>query len=228
MWPAILPVLPGNKRHQYIGNKNMEWSGIIVGLGNPGNQYAKTRHNMGFEAVNALLAELERCGERPEPLAGAKYRSLLWRGRMPGSQGLWLFVQPQTFMNLSGEAVQPLMAWHKLEPSQLLVVHDELDLEPGRLKLKTGGGNAGHNGLKSISGRLGTQEYHRLRLGVGRPPRDESHSGDVTSWVLSRFSPLEKPHIDSMMPDAVEAMLRFAVEGPERAANTVNTKKKPA
>lgn len=199
----------------------MDWNGIIVGLGNPGNQYAHTRHNMGFEAVTALLAALERSGERPEPVSATKYRSLLWRCRMPGGQGMWLFAMPQTFMNLSGEAVQPIMAWHKLEPRQLLVVHDELDLEPGRLKLKTGGGNAGHNGLKSISGCLGTPEYHRLRLGIGRPP----HNGDVSSWVLGRISPQERPFIDTMLPEAVEAMIRFTVEGPERAANNINTKK---
>lgn len=201
----------------------MDLSGIIVGLGNPGPQYEGTRHNMGFAAVRTLLEQLERRpGGGCEQLSGAKYQSLLWRCRLPDSPAPWLVAMPQTYMNLSGDAVQPIMAWHKLRPDQLLVVHDELDLEPGRLKLKTGGGTAGHNGLKSIAGRLGTPGFHRLRLGVGRPP----DAANAVSWVLGHFPPQEKTLIDAMLPDAVDAVLRFAANGPERAANAVNTRKK--
>lgn len=200
----------------------MELSGLIVGLGNPGPQYAGTRHNMGFAAVRALLEALAREGERPEELSGGKFRSLLWRARLPGDSSPWLLAMPQTFMNLSGEAVQPLMAWHRLSPSRLVVVHDELDLDPGRLKWKTGGGTAGHNGLKSIAGRLGTQDFQRLRMGVGRPPQ----GGDAVSWVLGRCGPQDRPLIEAMIPEAVDALLRFAAEGPERTANSVNTRKK--
>lgn len=201
----------------------MELSGIIVGLGNPGPQYEGTRHNMGFVVTRALLEQLDRVqGGGAEQLSGTKYQSLLWRCRLPGSDAPWLVAMPQTFMNLSGDAVQPIMAWHKLQPDRLLVVHDELDLEPGRLKLKTGGGTAGHNGLKSIAGRLGTQNFHRLRLGVGRPP----DAANVIPWVLGHFPPQERILIEAMVPEAVDAVLRFAANGPERAANTVNTRKK--
>lgn len=201
----------------------MDLNGIIVGLGNPGPQYEGSRHNMGFAVIRALLERLAKLpGPGPEELSGARFQSLLWRCRLPGGSAPWLVAMPQTFMNLSGDAVQPLMAWHKLKPAQLLVVHDELDLEPGRLKLKWSGGSAGHNGLKSLVGRLGTPDFHRLRLGVGRPP----DASNVVSWVLGRFSAEERPLMEAALPEAVDAVLRFAVEGPERAANTVNTRRK--
>ena len=201
----------------------MDLRGIIVGLGNPGSQYEGTRHNMGFAVARSLLERLPRLpGSPPEELSGGRFQSLLWRSRIPGSDAPWLVAMPQTFMNLSGEAVQPLMAWYKLSPAQLLVVHDELDLAPGRLKLKWGGGTAGHNGLKSIAGRLGTQDFHRLRVGVGRPP----DAANVVSWVLGRFNAEEKPSIEAALPKAVDAVLHFAVDGPERAANAVNTRRK--
>lgn len=201
----------------------MELRGIIVGLGNPGSQYEGSRHNVGFAVVHALLDRVARLpGPAPEVLSGGRFQSLLWRCRLPGGDAPWLVAMPQTFMNLSGDAVQPLMAWHKLHPSRLLVVHDEIDLAPGRLKLKWGGGTAGHNGLKSLAGRLGTQDFHRLRVGVGRPP----DAANVVSWVLGRFSAEERPLMEEALPEAVDAVLRFAVDGPERAANTVNTRRK--
>ncbi len=201
----------------------MNLGGLVVGLGNPGPQYAGTRHNLGFMVVEALLEELARQPlARPENMAGAKFSCLLWRCRLPGAPDPWLVAMPQTYMNLSGDAVQPLLAWHKLRPDQLLVTHDELDLEPGRIKLKQDGGVAGHNGLKSIAARLGTQNFHRLRLGVGRPPQ----GGDSAPWVLGRPSPQDRERIAASIPEAVQAILRFAVEGPERAANSVNRKNK--
>ena len=130
--------------------------------------------------------------------------------------------EPQTFMNLSGDAVQPLMAWYRLTPEQLLVVHDELDLEPGRLKLKKGGSAAGHNGIKSIQQRLGTPEFYRLRVGVGKPQNREQ----VIPWVLGRFGEAERDIMNKTFPNIVDAVIRFAVDGPERAINVVNTRKK--
>ena len=200
----------------------MDLNGIIVGLGNPGAKYQGTRHNVGFMAVEMLLEEAERGnGRRPEQLSGSKFNALLWRVFIPGG-GTWLVVEPQTYMNLSGDAVQPIMAYYKLTPEQLLVVHDELDLDPGRLKLKKGGGAAGHNGIKSIQQRLGTPDFYRLRVGVGKPQDREQ----VTSWVLGHFFGPDKDAMEKAFPDVIDAIIRFTVDGPERAINVANTRKK--
>ena len=169
-----------------------------------------------------LLEEVERGnGRSPEQLSGSRFNTLLWRIQSPSS-GDWLVAMPQTFMNLSGDAVQPLMAWYRLTPEQLLVVHDELDLEPGRLKLKKGGSAAGHNGIKSIQQRLGTPDFYRLRVGVGKPQNREQ----VIPWVLGRFGEAERDIMNKTFPNIVDAVIRFAVDGPERAINVVNTRKK--
>lgn len=200
----------------------MELNGLIVGLGNPGPQYKGTRHNIGFMAVQSLLEEVERGnGRAPEQLSGSRFNALLWRIQIPRG-GSWLVAMPQTFMNLSGDAVQPLMAWYKLKPEQLLVVHDELDLEPGRMKLKKGGSAAGHNGIKSIQQRLGTPEFYRLRVGIGKPESREQ----VISWVLGRFFDPERTIMEKTFPDIVDVILRFTIDGPERAINVANTRKK--
>lgn len=203
----------------------MDLHGIIASLGNPGSQYEGTRHNVGFAVARALLERLDRLpGPAPEQLPGGRFQSLLWRCFLPGCEEPWLLAMPQTFMNLSGDAVQPLMAWYKLKPAQLLVVHDDIDLAPARLKLKRGGGTAGHNGLKSIAARLGTQDFHRLRIGVGRPP----DAANVIPWVLGHFNAEHKTLVEAAIPEAVDAILHFALDGPERAANTVNTRRKTA
>ena len=200
----------------------MDLNGLIVGLGNPGAQYRGTRHNIGFMAVQTLLEETERGnGRPPEQLSGSKFNALLWRIQIPGG-GTWLVAEPQTFMNLSGDAVQPLMAWYRLKPEQLLVIHDELDLEPGRLKLKKGGSAAGHNGIKSIQQRLGTPDFYRLRIGVGKPENKDQ----IIPWVLGRFFDQERELMEKAFPSIVDAVIRFAVDGPERAINIVNTRKK--
>lgn len=200
----------------------MDLNGLIVGLGNPGPQYRGTRHNIGFMAAQALLEEVERGnGRAPEQLSGSRFNALLWRIQIPRG-GTWLVAEPQTFMNLSGDAVQPLMAWYKLKPEQLLVVHDELDIEPGRMKLKKGGSAAGHNGIKSIQQRLGTPEFYRLRVGVGKPQDKEQ----VISWVLGRFFGPEQEVMEQTFPHIVDAILRFTIDGPERAINVANTRRK--
>ena len=202
----------------------MDFNGLLVGLGNPGSQYQGTRHNMGFMALEALLEGLPRlAGASVEPLPGVKFQCRLWRCSLPGSKMPWLAAMPQTFMNLSGDSVQPLMAWYKLSPQKLLVIHDELDLEPGRIKLKSGGGIAGHNGLKSIVQRLGTQDFYRLRIGVGRPPDKDN----VISWVLGRFPSAERALAEASLKEATEAVLCFAAQGPTKAANQYNGKKSP-
>ncbi len=202
----------------------MDINGLIVGLGNPGTQYRGTRHNIGFMSVQMLLEEVERgTNQHPEQLPGAKFHALLWRIRIPGG-GTWLAAEPQTFMNLSGDAVQPLMAWYRLNPQQLLVVHDDLDLEPGRLKMKKGGGSAGHNGIKSIQQRLGSPEFYRLRVGIGKPQNPEN----VNAWVLGHFTEPDRITMEQSFPRIVDALLLFAVHGPERAMNMANTRMKSA
>ena len=116
-------------------------------------------------------------------------------------------------MNLSGQCVQPLLAWHKLKPLDLVVVHDELDIPAGELRFKLGGGNAGHNGLKSITELLGTPDFYRLRMGIGRPP----HKGDVTNWVLGRPDGENAKNIENSMPHAAETLFAFADKGLDSA-----------
>ncbi len=194
----------------------MEYRGIFVGLGNPGRQYENTRHNLGFAMLEYILSEAERHG-RVESMSGNKFFCELWRCTLGEEKGWWLAAKPLTFMNLSGKSVQPLLAWHKLKASNLIVLHDELDIAPGFLRFKTGGGNAGHNGLKSITESLGTPDFHRLRLGIGRPPRAET-GGDVSSWVLSKAQAPEQEAMQNSLPYAFKTLEIFAKEGTKTAA----------
>lgn len=186
----------------------MNHTGIFIGLGNPGQQYEGTRHNIGFAVIDSLLALCEREG-RVQSLAGAKFKCQLWRCSLPQSSVWWLLAKPQTFMNLSGECVQPLLAWHRISLDQTVVIHDELDIKPGFARFKTGGGNAGHNGLKSITQLLGSPDFHRLRVGIGRPP----YSGDVSPWVLGRPSPEDGPLLHAVLPKTLEALQIYAEQG---------------
>ena len=188
------------------------FDGLIVGLGNPGSRYEGTRHNFGFMLVDALADDAERNRRPIREESGSKFRCRLWRVELPDG-GTWLMAKPETFMNLSGECVQPLAAWHRIEPAQILVLHDELDLPTGRMRFKRGGGNAGHNGLASITQRLGTPDFYRLRLGVGRPP----HGGETVNWVLGHFFAEERPALALVIPEAVKVVHDFAARGAEAA-----------
>lgn len=149
---------------------------MIVGLGNPGPEYARNRHNIGFMTADALA---ERWGF---PAFRSKFRGQMSEGTLGGHKAILL--KPQTFMNLSGESVAEAARFYKIPPTHIVVFHDELDLPPGKVRVKTGGGNAGHNGLKSIDAHLGTPDYVRVRLGIGHPgDRDRVHG-----HVLSDFS----------------------------------------
>lgn len=197
----------------------MNIAGLIVGLGNPGKEYEHTRHNLGFMAVDALLDVAARQpGGGCEHLAGGRKKYDLWRCRIPPAAAPWLAAKPQTFMNLSGEAVLAIASYYRVHPSAILVVHDELDIPLGHMKFKTGGGNAGHNGLKSITQSLGTPDFHRLRLGIGRSP----HGADATSWVLGRFSGPERARLDTLLPAAVQAMITFAASGAAAAVQCIS------
>ncbi len=197
----------------------MEIGGIIVGLGNPGKQYQFTKHNLGFLVLEKLLEEIAVRHNVEQVSAGHKFNCTLFRADLQKSS--WFFVFPQTFMNLSGECVQPLMAWYKVSQEKLLVVHDELDLSPGRIQLKLGGGAAGHNGLKSISQRLGTQDYYRLRLGIGRP----KDANQLSSWVLGGFGE-EKEAIENSINDSCGAIQKIIKLGYTKAMNEINMRKK--
>jgi PTH1 family peptidyl-tRNA hydrolase len=189
---------------------------IIVGLGNPGQRYRDTRHNVGFQLIDLIA---ERWG-RP-PFVG-KYSGEIARVQSSGlgtSESVYL-LKPMTYMNASGDSVQPAAAYFKHDPGQVLVVHDELDLPLGRIRLKRGGGSGGHNGLKSISRRLGSEDYLRLRLGIGRPPQD--FRGDVADFVLQAVPAVEQSVYDQMLSDAADAVERLLAQGVSAAMNTIN------
>jgi len=166
---------------------------LVVGLGNPGKDYERTRHNAGFWLVERFAVQsgvaLRKDG---------KYQALV--GRMPDN-GAWL-VQPQSFMNASGRAVQMLAGFFKIQPAEILVVHDELDFEPGTAKIKQGGGIAGHNGLKDISQRLGSHDYWRLRLGIGHP----GDKNAVADYVLQKPSAEDRAEIDEAIGRSIEIL----------------------
>lgn len=191
----------------------MDFSGVLVGLGNPGPTYVGTRHNCGFALVEQMLQAVLREGGEVQEVSGNKFSCQLWRLRSSLLGGVWLAAMPQTFMNLSGQCVQPLLAWHKVSPDRLLVAHDELDIPPGDLRFKFGGGNAGHNGLKSITQQLGTPDFYRLRIGIGRPPV----RGDVSNWVLGRPGPDDAAPIGDAVTRAVKVVCAFADKGLEAA-----------
>lgn len=182
---------------------------LIVGLGNPGKEYEGTRHNAGF----VVLAELaRRFGADP---AKEKFTARLAKARV-GAEDVWL-LEPQTFMNLSGDAVQPAAAFLKIAPEQIVVVHDEIDLPFADVRLKKGGGHAGQNGLRSIIARLGTPEFHRVRVGIGRP--GPGFRGTVSDWVLGRFEPVDRAQFPDVVARAATMVEDLVKLGPVAATN---------
>lgn len=191
----------------------MELAGLVVGLGNPGQQYAGTRHNCGFAFIDALLADCQK-NSRIENMGGQKFYCELWRARLPDNMGTWLCAKPQTFMNDSGKSVQALLSWFKLSPGKLVVVHDELDIPPGEIRFKLGGGNAGHNGLRSIEQCIGSNAWYRLRIGIGKP----AHKGETLGWVLGRAPREEQEIFSQAIHNSVEVFYTFAKDGLKAAA----------
>ncbi|MFZ4736699.1 MAG: aminoacyl-tRNA hydrolase [Bradymonadia bacterium] len=182
---------------------------LVVGLGNPGPRYAGNRHNVGWHVVDRL-ADLSGIA-----LSRAKFKGRYGNGDYAG-QSLVL-LEPDTFMNLSGQSVSPARSFFEVEPARILVVHDELDLPFGTLRLKVGGGHGGHNGLRSIMAELGTGDFVRLRVGIGRPPK-----GDAAGFVLQDFGPEERPWLSDLNDRAAAAIRRALEEGPAKAMNVVN------
>ena len=167
---------------------------LFVGLGNPGTEYEHTRHNAGFWWVDALARQLKLILQHERSYQGLMARSQL------GGQTIWL-LEPQTFMNASGTSVAALARFYKIEPEQILVVHDELDVVPGEAKLKLGGSHAGHNGLRDIQAKLGSADFWRLRLGIGHP----GVKSEVIHWVLKKPSSDQRELIDACVTRSLQA-----------------------
>lgn len=176
---------------------------LIVGLGNPGTKYTKTRHNVGFLAVDFILNKIGL-----EYSFKNMYNALFTTVSM--SLNKVIFAKPQTFMNLSGEAVLPLVKFYKIPPCNIIVIHDDIDLEFGRIKLKFSGGNAGHNGLKDIDKNIGN-DYHRIRIGVGRPEKNLNQS--IADYVLSDFSIEEQQILNTKLFNSVFDFVKLTING---------------
>jgi PTH1 family peptidyl-tRNA hydrolase len=190
---------------------------LVVGLGNPGEEYARTRHNVGFLIADRLAVHARAS------FTAQKFAAELAEARV-GSERVYI-MKPQTFMNLSGEAVGAALRFWKLGLEDLVVVHDDLELDPFRVQLKVGGGHGGHNGLKSVNAHVGGPDYARVRVGVGRPPAVM----DPADYVLGRFAKADEAQLDECLERATEAT-RLVVElGAEKAMNRVNRRaSKPA
>jgi PTH1 family peptidyl-tRNA hydrolase len=187
---------------------------LVVGLGNPGKEYERTRHNAGFWLVERFAAA-NAVALRKDP----KFQALVGRHE---ASGAWL-LEPQSFMNASGRAVQMLAGFFKIKPEEILVVHDELDFPPGVAKMKQGGGIAGHNGLKDISQRLGSHDYWRLRIGVGKPPAGD----EGADYVLQRPPAEERSAIDWVIEKALEVLPLCLSGDMQGAMLKLHTEEKP-
>lgn len=186
---------------------------MIVGLGNPGDRYARTRHNVGFRAADALA------GAQNAAIRRLKGRALTAEIRMQGQK--ILLAKPQTFMNLSGESVAALAAYYKIPPERILVLFDDISLPPGRIRVRASGSAGGHNGVKSIIEKLGSQNFPRIKIGVGAKPNP---AYDLADWVLSTFSASEEAALAVALEHALGAAELILQAGVPAAANAYNGK----
>jgi peptidyl-tRNA hydrolase, PTH1 family len=182
---------------------------LVVGLGNPGREYERTRHNVGWLVLDELARRLGASWR-------GKFSGKLTEVRLDGDR--LALLKPETFMNDSGRSVAAAARFFKVEPESLLIVHDDVDLEPGRLQARAGGGLAGHNGLRSLAQSLGSQDFLRLRIGVGRPGRGDHRS--VADYVLSGFDPEED--VDGLVTRSADAVETLARDGLEAAQQRFN------
>lgn len=190
-------------------NRNVN---VVVGLGNPGRRYVGTPHNVGFVAVDRLAGE-SGCRFR----RSARFRALTAKTRMGGQPVL--LVKPQTYMNASGEAVGALLRYHKVEPAEVLVLLDDVDLDVGRLRVRASGGSGGHRGLASVIQHVGTKAFARIRMGVGRGPGER----DVVSHVLSSVPAAHRERVEMMTARAAEAVRVILESGVNAAMNQFNS-----
>ena len=183
---------------------------IVAGLGNPGAQYANTPHSVGFETLDALASAAGVSWDEKR-----QFKCLMATVSVAGERVL--LVKPQTFMNLSGESVAPVVKYHNATPADLLVVHDDIDLPLGRMRIRRGGSCGGHNGVRNIIERLGTPDFVRLKLGVGK---DKSN---VVGFVLGKFSPESRKVMDLVVAEAVKAVASVVSRGADAAMNAYNS-----
>jgi PTH1 family peptidyl-tRNA hydrolase len=184
---------------------------LVVGLGNPGPRYETTRHNFGF-LVADILADRIGSGFKVHKKSGAEVTT----GRLGGRSVV--LAKPRTFMNESGRHIGPLAKFYSVTPADVVVIHDELDIDFGRIRLKFGGGEGGHNGLRSIASALGTKDFQRVRIGVGRPPGRQ----DPAAYVLENFNSKERPELGTILEQAADATELLLQQGVEAAQNTVH------
>jgi PTH1 family peptidyl-tRNA hydrolase len=187
---------------------------IIVGLGNPGEEYSQHRHNLGFMVLDALALK-KRCSWRSNRKKG-KICDMTLAGRKA------LLLKPQTYMNLSGEAVRPIVTPNKFDPSKLILVHDDLDLAEGRVRIKIGGGHGGHKGVASVADCLASENFVRVRLGIGRPPAGV----DPTEFVLTPFDEHDEQAKKDLIQDGLQAVRLIVSHGVERAQNVLHSQNK--
>ncbi|PIG94844.1 aminoacyl-tRNA hydrolase [Gloeocapsopsis sp. IPPAS B-1203] len=189
---------------------------LIVGLGNPEPKYEQTRHNIGFAAVDALARSWNI------PLSeNRKFQGEFGEGISPNREKIRL-LKPLTYMNLSGQAIRAVTDWYKLPPESILVIYDDMDLPVGKMRLRLSGSAGGHNGMKSAIAHLGTQNFSRLRIGIGKPEQ-AANNGKTISHVLGRFSPTENQVVTKLLPLVVECVELCLKQGVEKAMNRYNT-----
>ena len=192
-------------------NSGCDW--MIVGLGNPGKEYEKTRHNVGFRSTDLLAGLLKTKIDR------LKFKALT---RMVSYNGMKvLLVQPQTYMNLSGAAVSALATYYKVAPERILVIFDDISLPVGRIRIRRDGSAGGHNGIKSMIQSLGTDKFPRVKVGVGAKPHPDY---DLADWVLSKFSAQEEKDLGPALENAAKASLMVMDQGIDKAASAYNGK----
>ena len=184
---------------------------LVVGLGNPGPRYETTRHNVGFMVADVLAARLGT-GFKVHKKSGAEVAT----GRLGGRSVV--LAKPRVYMNESGRQVGPLANFYSVAPADVIVIHDELDIDFGRIRLKLGGGEGGHNGLRSVASALSSKDFHRVRIGIGRPPGRK----DPAAYVLENFSSAERTEVPTILEQAADATELLIRDGLEPAQNTVH------
>lgn len=187
---------------------------IIAGLGNPTKEYAGTRHNVGFEVIDRLAEDCRI------DVSMRKHKAICGKGYIDGQKVI--LCKPQTYMNLSGESLREMADYYKVAPEDIIVIFDDISLDPGQLRIRAKGSAGGHNGIKSIIAHLGTQEFPRVKVGVGEKPK----GWDLADYVLSRFGSEDRKLMDEAVKEAGEAVRLMIGEGVDKAMNKYNVKKK--
>ena len=186
---------------------------LVVGLGNPGSRYEATRHNMGFDVIDRLVEEYRI------PQGGVKFNAMYGKGIIGGQQAL--LMKPLSYMNLSGGPVRDMIHYFKIDPeTEMVVIYDDIDLDPGQLRIRKQGSAGGHNGIKDLIQKLGTQKFIRIRVGVGAKPKD----WDLADYVLGRFAGEDRKLVDEAQERACKAVEMILSDGPDAAMNEFNKK----